>query len=203
MPAKGTTKGQRTLCTVDGCSSVCFGHGYCNKHYKRWKKHGDPLVVVQPKGVHDGCSFPDCTLPHQANGFCAPHNSQHSRGLSLVPVGTRRPRPPRPCCSRPKCSLPGFPYCSKHTARLAKFKRYGIDWEGFDLLWERCLGKCSICDKPLGLDSSDTHVDHCHESGSVRGILCRHCNQGLGQFRDDPERIRAAADYLERFNLLS
>ena len=41
-------------------------------------------------------------------------------------------------------------------------------------------------------------VDHCHSSGVVRGILCPPCNLGLGHFHDSPDKLRAAAHYLER-----
>jgi Recombination endonuclease VII len=198
MPAKGTKKGQRTSCTVDGCFSVCFGHGFCNLHYKRWKKYGDPLVVVQPKGTYTVCTYPGCERSHQAHGLCAGHNAQRAAGRTLIPIGERRARAPRPLCTRPGCTSPGSPYCSKHYARLYKFKEYGVTWEIFDALWEACEGNCSICSKQLDLDSPDTHLDHCHSNGGARGILCRHCNQGLGQFRDDPALLESAIRYLRR-----
>lgn len=76
---------------------------------------------------------------------------------------------------------------------------YGIGTAAFEQLLESQGGKCACC----GTSSpavSGWHVDHCHASGEVRGILCFHCNTGIGHFRDDPARLRAAADYLEAAN---
>lgn len=51
---------------------------------------------------------------------------------------------------------------------------------------------CCIC-----LSAPAAHVDHCHETGRVRGVLCFSCNAALGQFKDRPEVIRRAAAYVE------
>lgn len=50
---------------------------------------------------------------------------------------------------------------------------------------------CHICGEP------STDADHDHETGVFRGLLCRHCNLALGHFRDRPELLRTAADYVE------
>lgn len=57
---------------------------------------------------------------------------------------------------------------------------------------------CNICFVPFER-VEDAHIDHSHKTGKVRALLCAHCNTGLGFFDDDPVRMRAAAEYLERF----
>ena len=60
-------------------------------------------------------------------------------------------------------------------------------------------GQCAVCKtaKPGGTGKRWC-VDHDHETGKVRGLLCTHCNMGIGQLGDDPDRLRAAAAYIER-----
>ena len=65
----------------------------------------------------------------------------------------------------------------------------------YDALLARQNGVCAICEttepgKPL-------YVDHCHIRNEVRGLLCRSCNLGLGNFKHDPRLLRAATAYLE------
>jgi hypothetical protein len=72
-------------------------------------------------------------------------------------------------------------------------KRYDLTPDEFDALLAKQGFLCPIC-----LKRPAVHVDHDHRSGEVRGILCEMCNGGLGQFRDNPETIENAIEYLER-----
>lgn len=53
--------------------------------------------------------------------------------------------------------------------------------------------RCKICQRV----TLNMHVDHCHDSDRIRGLLCKQCNLGLGHFKDQPTVLRAAASYLE------
>ena len=53
---------------------------------------------------------------------------------------------------------------------------------------------CAICKEFM----QSPHIDHCHKTGKVRGLLCQTCNSGLGMFHDQPDQLRAAAEYLEK-----
>jgi hypothetical protein len=73
---------------------------------------------------------------------------------------------------------------------------YGMTVEDFETLRALQNERCAICRDPLSDNPKRVHVDHCHETGRVRGILCHHCNTGVGLFRDDPERLHRAIEYL-------
>jgi hypothetical protein len=67
---------------------------------------------------------------------------------------------------------------------------YGLTLDEYESLMKN---PCQIC----GLRTERMHLDHCHQSGQVRGVLCRNCNVALGLMADNPERLRRAAEYLE------
>ena len=78
----------------------------------------------------------------------------------------------------------------------ARIKKYGTDGQD---LWKSQRGMCAICSKDLSAERvRDVMLDHCHQTGRVRGWLCRRCNSALGLFCDSPERVRAALEYLSR-----
>jgi hypothetical protein len=74
------------------------------------------------------------------------------------------------------------------------FRRYGLSEDQYLVMLELQGGGCAICGKtPEGRRLS---VDHDHESGKVRGLLCDICNRGLGLFKDNTDTLRRAISYL-------
>lgn len=87
------------------------------------------------------------------------------------------------------------------TDRKAKLKSlHSISIEEYSILLLKQNGVCAICGKP----ETETQkgrlrqlcVDHCHETGKIRGLLCSKCNKGLGQFLDDANLLLKASCYL-------
>ncbi len=139
------------------------------------------VVVRDKREVADGYRWcPDCRdeLPENefarnassSSGFssyCKPHHNQRGRESKERMGGSRR----------------------YHLTR-----RYGISAAEVDDLIARQAGLCPICIRPLG---ARPHVDHDHVTGEVRGVLCFTCNGGLGNYSDEADRLRRAADYLD------
>jgi len=79
--------------------------------------------------------------------------------------------------------------------------QFDISVDEYNRLMTEQDGLCAICRRPESSLFKGTirrlAVDHDHETGDVRGLLCGQCNNGLGRFDDDPLRLRAAAEYLE------
>ncbi len=76
-------------------------------------------------------------------------------------------------------------------------RKYGMTIGDYDRMLEAQGGGCAICGRRPRADIS-LHVDHDHETARIRGILCFPCNNTLGDFKDDPTRLYAAANYLAR-----
>jgi len=78
-------------------------------------------------------------------------------------------------------------------------RMYGIGSAEYAALLERQDGVCAICGRAGGGTShrTDLCVDHCHETGLVRGLLCFPCNLGLGKLGDTLEAINKAQAYLQ------
>lgn len=76
--------------------------------------------------------------------------------------------------------------------RKLRLQKYGLTEDEMAGLESQVNGVCPICQRPC----SALVVDHCHSTGKVRSLLCPTCNQALGLFRDDPESLKRAAEYV-------
>lgn len=76
------------------------------------------------------------------------------------------------------------------------YREYGLTEDQHIELFKKQEGGCAIC-KDRFSDRFEMHVDHCHASMRVRGLLCQKCNQAIGLFRDDATIINSALEYLK------
>jgi hypothetical protein len=96
-------------------------------------------------------------------------------------------------------------YLTRPKVQTELFKRnlwqnYRMTPAEFNDLWALQSGKCVICEvmmQPRGRQNDSVAVDHNHQTGVVRGLLCQQCNRGIGAFKDNPQILRSAAKYLE------
>lgn len=86
-------------------------------------------------------------------------------------------------------------------AWLRNLRRYNLTPSSFNELWAAQEGKCAVCDGtllPRGREKMSACIDHNHETGEVRGLLCRQCNAGIGHFQDSPALMKSAVGYLKK-----
>jgi hypothetical protein len=164
----------------DGYAFYCRDHARRRHETSRDRRTGSP-TKRHPRGIavpegHKWC--PDCgeVLPFSSFGRNAA--SQTGRTSYCKPCHNARGR-------RAKELVGG-----ERTYHLRR--RYGITAEEADALLEGQGGVCAICKV-----APAAHVDHDHATGAVRALLCFNCNGGLGQFKDAPLLLHAAAYYVQ------
>jgi hypothetical protein len=155
------------------------------------------------------CQIPGCDKP-KAPGYgsklCQEHrDSAYQRKLERLRKKTQEP------CRMPDCpdlKLPGaFRYCAVHSAegpqreraqvvRRARERAYGITHDEYETLLEVQGGACAICGN--GEQKRALAVDHDHQTGTIRGLLCDRCNPMLGYAQDNAAILQAAITYLTK-----
>ena len=86
----------------------------------------------------------------------------------------------------------------EYIAAKTREKKYGISPEDYDTMLKEQDNKCKICLVSFTtLKPQLIHVDHCHTTNQIRGLLCVYCNSGLGFFKDNTETLTNAIVYLE------
>jgi hypothetical protein len=94
-------------------------------------------------------------------------------------------------------------YSSEYYKTIWLKKKYGITLKEYNELLESQNYVCSICGKKENhihnktKKKTDLAVDHCHDTGKIRGLLCTNCNIGIGYFKNNSDLLIAAAEYLK------
>ena len=78
-------------------------------------------------------------------------------------------------------------------------RRFGMTDQDYKKMLDSQDGACAICGTKEPGTTGAFAIDHDHKTGKVRGLLCRSCNVGIGNLRDQPELLLAAARYLNEF----
>lgn len=121
----------------------------------------------------------------------------------------KHPSPCEPCRERNREYMrrkrAGIPPEEKKKLWVSKrhyylMRNFGISEKIYDEMLEKQNYSCAICGSKESGDkrTSRLAVDHCHEKGHVRGLLCGSCNKALGIFKDSKEILKSAIRYLEK-----
>lgn len=90
----------------------------------------------------------------------------------------------------------------EHWKRIASRLKtvFGLTAQEFCDMLDAQMGVCGICGNPLYSYDNDKRpsVDHCHDTGKVRGLLCKNCNSGIGMMQDNPDIVYKAYQYLTK-----
>lgn len=79
-------------------------------------------------------------------------------------------------------------------------RTFGISIVQYNEMLAAQNGVCSLCGGGPDAKNKMLAVDHCHKTGKIRSLLCRGCNVGIGNLKDDPQLLENAAKYIRRFN---
>lgn len=88
---------------------------------------------------------------------------------------------------------------SKFQFRWRILKHYGLSIEKYEEMLAKQNNCCAICKttEPGGNSTGKWNIDHDHKTGKVRGLLCGACNRGIGMFKDNPDLLESARNYLQ------
>lgn len=162
------------------------------------------------------CSVEGCEDPAKCKKMCLPHHQMHTRRGTTEPYAFQSPT--SRVCSECKIEKPITAYYTsgklksgltrytsackacRHESQRKYYlpSKYGITEDQYNQMLLDQEGVCAICKggnkfkKPWNLA-----VDHDHDTGKVRGLLCQACNRTLGLIGESVNALRAAADYLE------
>lgn len=98
---------------------------------------------------------------------------------------------------------PEFREKMKERSKLKNFSKYGLSKPEYDALLDKQSHCCAICQISVSQLKSRLEIDHNHQTGKVRGLLCGNCNKGIGMLQDKAEILQRAIYYLKGAQLNS
>lgn len=175
---------EKMECSHSGCVDRSAARGLCQRHYDRARYVGNlpPTIPLINGGL---CKVDGCVRGAKGRGICQLHLDRQREGMpdwDTRPLNKQSPHSKR-----------SLKYDYQRSRRL--LLDFGITVEQYDALYQTQDGLCKICGKPCATGKA-LAVDHDHETGVVRGLLCTKCNVALGQFGDDINLLASAIVYL-------
>lgn len=125
-------------------------------------------------------------IAKEGHKFCSKCNVE--KPLTDYAANKSRKAGHEPVCK--ECKKPASVYYARKTG----LKKFGLTPETYEELQQKQNGVCAICEKQE--TNKRLAVDHCHNKGYIRGLLCAKCNQALGLFSDDTKILNKAIEYL-------
>ncbi len=176
-------------CIIENCEGqiFCKQAQLCSKHYNRKLRHGstDKRKVRREILLEQGKSY--CSKCKEVKSVLEfTRDSYTYIGLSAYCKN----------CNKDKNRLA---YINNKDIYRSKnlYYKFGITLEEYEVILFKQDGKCAICRSTF--KNKMLAVDHCHQTGKIRGLLCHLCNISLGGFKDDIKLLKLAINYLKQY----
>jgi len=158
-------------CLIPDCSKKVLAKNLCQAHYDRKRRYGD--FYTRPDFLQCQSCKAEFKVYKQGNlpKYCQSCSIDHHR--------TKQRNDRR---------------------RKGLWENYKITLVEYEILYKKQKGLCKICKEKTtgrGAVKNTLAVDHDHKTGKIRGLLCIHCNTGLGLFRDNQSLLNEAINYLK------
>lgn len=203
-----------SVCSVTGCGKTTKARSMCGRHLKE-----DRLAKAPP------CSRNGCDRKAYVKGECQKHYMQTYKPAWRAEhpekelAYDRKYKKQNAEMLREKSKKSYYKDHEQSKAKIrernkAAYQRdpkafrasrlksvYGISLNKYEEMVQQQEGKCAICKKRQSEEKRRLSIDHCHNTGQIRDLLCSRCNLGIGYFRDDPDLLIEAACYITRHRL--
>lgn len=192
-----------STCSIGDCPRKHHARGLCLTHYMQFKRGVAPSGPIRSR-VRDKppeCTEDGCAEPVKAKGLCKTH---YQRLLRHGHTRYHTRKKPAKQCGIAGCDnvLYAKDLCHAHYIKQRKWRAVGVDAARYQEMLREQGGVCAICQQPETAPDKasgkikDLAIDHCHDTGNIRALLCSSCNRALGLFNDDVALLAKAQAYV-------